>query len=186
MTTNTVVVCSWGGQLSGVPEVLTLARRLSGAWKTAVKWLVLGALPGDAAHIAGQYGVAAIDRADDPKLHPFQPDVYVEALAQYCAQQRPRALLFSQTDDTRLAAARLAGRLDCGVVMNVIDLEVGPEQQLRVTAPAYGGATHVVYELTAAPALLAVWTNAPASAPADWSARDPAVTGMPVDLGTIE
>lgn len=185
MTTGTVVVCTWGGQLGEVEEVLTLARKLSGPWKTNLEWLVLGALPEQAAAIAGRYGVAAIDRIEDAKLNTFQPDVYVEALTQYSGQHSPKALLFSQTYDARLLVPRLAGRLNSSVAMNAVDFEVGAEQQVRVTASAYGGDTRVVYELSGAPALVSVSANATVPAPLDGAGAAPAVNAVAVNLGQV-
>lgn len=186
MTTGTVVVCTWGGLLGEVEEVLTLARKLSGPWKTNLEWLVLGAMPERAVEIAGQYGVAGIDRIEDAKLSTVQADVYVEALAQYCAQHRPKALLFSQTFDARLVVPRLAGRLGCGVAMNTVDLEVDGDKQVRVTASAYGGDTRAVYELSGASAVLSVSANATVPAPVDGPPSNPAINRVSVDLGGIE
>ena len=149
--TSSVVVCTWGEGRDGVPseseEVLTLGRRVSASLKVDLNWLVLGPLPPRAEEIAGIYGVANLDRADDPKLGGFQPDPWVEALAQYCAEHPTKALLFGQTFDGRLIAPRLAGRLGIGVVMNGVDVEVAEDGRLQITASAYGGDTRVVYRL---------------------------------------
>jgi electron transfer flavoprotein alpha subunit len=99
----------------------------------ALRWLVLGPLPNDAAMVASRYGVAGIDHIADGKLERFQADVHVEALAQYCRARTPRLLLVSQTHDARLLAPRLAGRVGAGVVMNGIDLAMGEGARLSVT-----------------------------------------------------
>ena len=65
MTSSAVVVCSWGGQLGDTEEAFTMARKVSGPWQMDVHWLVLGALPDQAAAIAGKYGVASIDHIAD-------------------------------------------------------------------------------------------------------------------------
>ena len=117
------------------------------------------------------------------KLAGFQPDAYVEALAQYCSQHTPKALLFSQTFDARLVAPRLAGRLERGVVMNGVDLESDDAGHLRVTASAYGGDTRVVYEVTGAPSVVGVSTNTIVAEPLEGAARQrPAVRDVRVDL----
>ena len=43
----------------------------------------------------------------------------VEALAAYCAERSPRALLVHQTQDARVVAPRLAARLDKGPVQRI-------------------------------------------------------------------
>jgi electron transfer flavoprotein alpha subunit len=185
MTSNAVTVCTWGGQLGDVEEVFTLARKISAPWGVDLKWLVLGSLPEQAHGIAGRHGVAGIDHIADARLDNFQPDVHVEALAQYCAQSTPKALLFNQTYEVRLAAPRLAGRLGCAVAMNAMDLEVGSGGQLCVTASAYGGDTRVVYELIGAPVIAALSPNAVVPEPLDAASASPRLCEIRVDLSRV-
>ena len=182
MTSDAVTVCTWGGQLGDAEEAFTLARKVSGSWGVDLKWLVLGSLPEQAIGIAGRYGVAEIDHIADAALDKFQPDVHVEALAQYCAQSTPKAVLFNQTYEARLVAPRLAGRLGCAVAMNAMDLEVGGEGQLCVTASAYGGDTRVVYELIGAPVIAALSANAIVPEPLDGASASPTLCEIRVDL----
>ena len=186
MPSSAVVICTWGGQLGDAEEAFTLARKLSGPWKVDLNWLVLGSLPAQAPGIAGQYGVTGIDHIADAALNNFQPDVHVDALAQYCAQHAPKALLFNQTYEARLAAPRLAGRLGCAVAMNAMDLEVGGDGQLCVTASAYGGDTRAVYELTGAPAIAAISANAILPEALEGAGASPSVREIRVDLGLVE
>jgi electron transfer flavoprotein alpha subunit len=148
---NAIVVCTWERDREGVPtgtaEVLTLARKLSGAQGVELNWLILGPMPAGATALAGQHGVANIEWVDDGRLASFQPDACTEALAQYGAQQSPQALLLAQTFDARLIAPRVAARVGAGVVMNALDLSVDGGT-LNVTAAAYGGNTRAVYALT--------------------------------------
>jgi len=185
MTSNAVTVCTWGGQLGDAEEAFTLARKVSGAWGVDLNWLVLGSLPEQAHAIAARYGVAGIDHIAGTTLDNFQPDVYVEALAQYCVQSTPKAVLFNQTYQVRLAAPRLAGRLGCAVAMNAMALEVGNEGQLRVTASAYGGDTRVIYELIGAPAIAAISANAIVPEPLDGVSANPSLREIQVDLGHV-
>ena len=149
MTSDVLAVCTWDASVDGASseaeELLTLGRRASDALGTELRWLVLGPWSPELAEVAATYGVTGIDRAQSPELETFRADVYVEALAQYCARYSPSALLFSQTFDVRLVAPRLAGRLGCGVVMNGVDLDVDSGGRLRVIASAYGGDTRAVY-----------------------------------------
>ena len=185
MTSSPVVVCTWGGQLGDAAAACTLARKVGGAWGVELNWLVLGALPEQAIGIAAEYGVANIDHIVDAALNVFQPDVYVAALAQYCTQRAPKAVLFNQTYESRLVAPRLAGRLGCAVAMNAMDLEIGADGQLCVTASAYGGDTRVVYELTGAPAIAAMSPNAIVPEPLDGASGTPRVQEILVDLGRV-
>ena len=184
MSSSTVVACTWGGRQGDVEEAFTLARKLSGPWQADLRWLVLGTLPEGAAALAARYGVAGIDHITGAALETVQPDLYVAALAQYCAQHPPRALLFNQTYEARLLAPRLAGRLSCAIAMNAMDLEVGGDGQVCVTASAYGGDTRVVYELSGAPAIVAVSANAVVPEPPA-AAGDTSVRNIQVDLSGV-
>jgi electron transfer flavoprotein alpha subunit len=185
-----VVVCSWDrgrdGLPAGIEELLTLARTMATAEGAGLKWLVVGAMPERAVQVAGVYGVTAVQQIDDAKLGAFRPDAYVEALAQYCAEESPRAMLFNQTFDVRLVAPRLAARAAAGVVMNAVDVAAGGGK-LKVTASAYGGDTRVVYELVGSDAcIIGVTADALLAAPPAAGGSSPAVQTISVDLGKVE
>jgi electron transfer flavoprotein alpha subunit len=151
-----------------------------------LKWLVLGPMPDRAVQVAGAYGATVVQQIEDAKLGTFRPDPYVEALAQYCAKESPRALLFNQTFDARLLAPRLAARAAAGVVMNAVDVEID-RGTLKVTASAYGGDTRVVYELVGAKAcIIGVTADALLPAAPATGASSPTVQAIPVDLGKVE
>ncbi|MFT5444024.1 MAG: electron transfer flavoprotein alpha subunit [Myxococcota bacterium] len=153
MSSNEVVVCSWGEERGGLPagaeEILTLASGLAGQLGGSLVWLTLGPAAAGIADIAAQYGVAAIRTIDDPKLADVPADATVAALAQYCEQTSPKVVIFNQSAATRTIAPRLAGKLAGGVVMNATKVAAAGEI-LEVTAAAYGGDTRVVYELPGA------------------------------------
>ncbi len=191
MPSSPIVVCTWAGGESGLlglaEELLTLGRELAASAGADLVWLALGALPDGAAEIGARFGAARIDSVRDPKLDGFQPDVYVEALAQYCAAAAPRLVLLGQTFDARLVAPRLAGRLGAGVVMNGVSIEAAGGGRLRVTASAYGGDTRVVYELTGAACyVVAVSPNAVQPEARASGVSVPTVRDVRVELGGIE
>lgn len=191
MSSAAVVVCTWCGDRREVPdgtdEVLTLGRKASAALGGNLSWLILGAPPDGAAEFARRYGVTALDRIENAELEAFRPDPFVEALAQYCEQHAPKALLFGQTFDARLLAPRLAGRVGAGVVMNGVDLEIDPEGRIQVTASAYGGDTRVVYELAGdRSCIVAVMPNAVPPEPLEDAGPDPAMRDLSVDLAHVE
>ena len=180
-----VLLCSWGNTVEGgTEEALTLANKVSSAAGTELNWLVIGDMAGEAANLAGQYGVSNLDKLADAKLEAFGPDALVEALAQYCEQNKPETILFNQTIPSRLISARLAGRLGIPVVMNGFDVAASGAG-LSVTATAYGGDTHVVYELSGAQNVVSIVTTSivaePAAAATEVASRD-----VSVDLGSVE
>lgn len=181
----TVVLCTWGDALEGgTEEALTVARQHATAINTPLNWLVIGSAAGAAEVIAGQYGVDKLDRLSDPKLNGFGPDILVAALAQYCEQQSPTTMLFNQTFQAREIAPRLAGRLNVPVVMNAIALEAD-NGALKVSATAYGGDTHAVYQLKAEVAVISVVTTA-VVAEAAASPADVEVRTIAVDLSAVQ
>lgn len=186
---NSVVVCTWERGRAGVPagaeETLTLARKLAASAGLELNWLIAGPAPERALEIAGKYGVAHLDRIEDPKLADFQPDVCVEALAQYSKQQAPKLMLIPQTFNARLVAPRLAARAGAGVVMNALKLEV-EGGAVKVTTAAYGGDTRVVYEITGAESCVVgvLADMLLAEAPAG-DASAPAVRQVSVGLGAV-
>jgi electron transfer flavoprotein alpha subunit len=187
---NSVVVCTWEQGRAGVPagaeETLSLARPLAAAAGLELNWLVVGPAPERALEIAGNYGVVNLDRIEDAKLAGFQPDICVEALAQYSKQHAPKLMLIPQTFDARLVAPRLAAGAGAGVVMNALKVEV-EGGAVKVTASAYGGDTRVVYEVTAAASCVVgvladmLLAEAPAA-----GAAAPVVRQVPVTLAAVE
>ncbi len=189
MSSNAVVVCSWGEERGGLPagaeEVLTLASRLSASLGVDLNWLILGASASGIAAAAGRFGVAALEQIDDPKLAGIPSDAAVEALVQYCAQTSPRLLIFNQAAATRTIAPRLAGRLGGAVVMNATDL-TAQDAALKVTAAAYGGDTRVVYELAGeGTQVVSVSANAVTPESPD-AGSSPTTQTISVDLAAVE
>jgi electron transfer flavoprotein alpha subunit len=186
--TGPIVLCTWDRGRAGVPagaeEILTLGRKLAAAEGAELNWLVIGELPERVSEIAARHGVAAVERIADARLARFQPDLWVEALAQYCKGESPRLLLFNQSFDSRLVAPRLAGRIGAGVVMNAVGIE-SDDGELKITASAYGGDTRVVYDVSAAACVVGVTSDALLGQPAAASAS-PAVRDVPVDLSRVE
>ncbi len=192
MTSSAVVVCTWTARSARsdppaeVTELLALARKVSAGLSADLTWLVMGQAPEWTDAVAREYGVDGIDRIEDAKLAEFQPDAFVEALAQYCTEHTPKVLLFNQTFDARLVAPRLAGRLGSGVVINGLDVEAG-EGRLLVTASAYGGDTRAVYEMTGSePHIVTVMPNATQAEPVSEQGPTPISRAVRVDLSAVE
>ena len=181
----TVVLCTWGKALEGGDaEALTLAAKLCRETGAALNWVVVGPVVDEAAALAGDYGVGRLDVIDDPALAGFGPDALVCALAQYVEQTSPRTILFNQTAQARLIAPRLAGRLGIPVVMNGFDVK-SRNGGLLVTATAYGGDTHVDYELTGPVNVVSLITTSIQASPGE-TPTSPERKNIKVDLGKEE
>ncbi|MBW2629401.1 MAG: electron transfer flavoprotein subunit alpha/FixB family protein [Deltaproteobacteria bacterium] len=181
----TVALCTWGNALEGgTEEALTLALRLSGERGSALNWMVAGAVAEEAQALAGAYGVTSVDVLAGEGLEELGPDALVSALAGYCAQTSPKTILFNQTLEARLIAPRLAGRLGVPVVMNGFDVR-DSNDALHVTATAYGGDTHVVYELGDPVNVVSLITTSIVANPAE-TPTSPDVRTISVDLTGVE
>jgi electron transfer flavoprotein alpha subunit len=180
-----IVLCTWGNTVEGgTAEALTLAQQLSSSLGSDFNWVVIGPVAGEVSELAATYGVTHLDKISDSKLEQFGPDGLVEALAQYCAQTKPKTILFNQTVNARLIAPRLAGRLGVPVVTNAFDISAS-DNTLDVTATAFGGDTHCVYQLSSEVNVIGVVTTSIiAEAPAE--ASSPQIRDISVDLGTID
>ena len=191
MEAKSVVVCTWSGGQGELPvateEALTLGRRVASALGSRLRLLLLGPLPEAAMETAACFGADEVDQIEAAALEVFSPDVFVEALARYCRQESPSLVIFSQAADTRLVAPRLAGRLGAGVVMNGVDIALGPDGELEVTASAYGGDTRMVYALSGAPSyVVALAANALVPEPADGGPTRPACRSISAHLSAVE
>jgi electron transfer flavoprotein alpha subunit len=181
----TVVLCTWGDAIEGgTEEALTLASQYSVATGAELNWLLIGAVANSATELAAKYGVSHVDVISDDKLAGFGPDALVTALAQYCEQQSPTTIMFNQTIQARLIAPRLAGRLNAPVVMNAFSLTPA-DGKLEVSATAYGGDTHAVYQLSGNVNVVSVVTTSIVAnaAPAP---STPQTRQIDVDLGAVE
>lgn len=189
MSSNEVVVCTWGEERGGLPagaeEILTLASALAGQLGGSLAWLSLGPAAAGVSEIAAQYGVAAIRTIDDPKLADIPADAAVAAIAQYCEQTSPKVVIFNQSAATRTIAPRLAGRVGGGVVMNAIEVAASGET-LEVTAAAFGGDTRVIYELSGAGTQVVSVSANSITAASPNAGASPAAESVSVDLSGVD
>ena len=117
-------------------ELLTIARRLGEP--VAV---VCG--PADEATVdsLARHGATAVLVADSPDLedHPVVPKV--EVLAEAVRHTAPAAVLITSGVEGKEVAARLAVRLDAGIVTDAVDVTAGPDGPLVTQSVFAGGWT---------------------------------------------
>ncbi len=153
----TVVLFSWGDRIEGgAVEALSLAAEVAAALGVEARWVVTPALEQEAATAAAQHGVQKIDVI---AAAPGGTDERVSVIAGYCKAQAPQLMLFNQTVEGRVVAARVAGRLGLPVLANVVSL-APDDDALRAEASAYGGDTLAEYRLKAPRNVVSVVTTA--------------------------
>src|SRR5574337_728473 len=124
----------------GTLELLGAARRLADATQGKVKAAVFeGSGSGLGARLFA-YGADQVLRAAHPLLKEYQADAYVAALVQVASQAAPQVILLADDACGRDVAARLAYRLNGGVVTEVMGME-GDGPAVLFRRQMYGGRT---------------------------------------------
>lgn len=113
-----------GGLCRASGALLTLARRLG----TPVA-VLCGPPEGDAASL-GRYGASTVYAVAGTRRHPT--GVAVEALAVLARRLAPTAILIAAGREGQEVAARVAVRLDSGIITDAVDIRPGPDGPVAV------------------------------------------------------
>jgi electron transfer flavoprotein alpha subunit len=118
MSNVLVLVDHTGGKVrKTTAELLTIARRLGEP--VAV---FIGDNAADALPALGQYGATKVIALTDPELSQYLVAPKAEALAQVAAKIEPSAILISSNAEGKEIAARLAVKLDSGLITDAVDV----------------------------------------------------------------
>ncbi|MGZ0152441.1 electron transfer flavoprotein subunit alpha/FixB family protein [Kribbella sp. WER1] len=101
-------------------ELLTIARRLGEPVAVFIGEGVSDALPA-----LGQYGATKVIALSDPELSQYLVAPKAEALQQVAAKVEPSAILISSSAEGKEIAARLAVKLDSGLITDAVDVQAG-------------------------------------------------------------
>lgn len=138
-------------------ELLTLARTFG---EPGVVWLGPGAEA--AADRLAEYGARRVYHGAHPDLAAYAVAPQAEALASVASTAQPAAVLVAATPEGREVAARLAVRLDSGVLTDVIGLT----PDLLAEQSVFGGSVVVRSRVSRGTPVIAVRPNAVAAEPA--------------------
>ncbi|HZC69760.1 MAG TPA: electron transfer flavoprotein subunit alpha/FixB family protein [Jatrophihabitans sp.] len=150
-------------------ELLTAARQLGEA--AAV---VVGA-PGTAAQLKDQlaeYGAAKVYVAEGEDLAGYLVAPKAEALAAVAAQATPAAVLVSSSADNKEIAARLALKLESGLIYDA----VGVDGAGNVTQQIFGASITTTSKISKGTPIVTVRPNSFAPEPASGAAEEVAVS----------
>ncbi|MGW1712295.1 electron transfer flavoprotein subunit alpha/FixB family protein [Streptomyces sp. NPDC002156] len=141
-------------------ELLTLARRLG-----EPSAVFLGPGADTATETLGRFGARKIYVVDAPEVDEYLVTPVVDALTQIAERTDPAAILLPSGPDGKEAAARIALRLDSGLITDAVDVTAGPEGP--VTEQSAFAATHqVTAHVTRGVPVITVKPNATAPEPA--------------------
>jgi electron transfer flavoprotein alpha subunit len=154
-------------------ELLTLARRLG---EPAAVFVGTGSE--GAVETLGRFGAQKVYVVDAPEAAEYLVTPSVDALAQIAGTANPAAILVASSFDGKEIAARVAVRLESGLITDAVDVEAGaegPVTEQSVFAATYQVKAHV----TKGTPIITVKPNAatPEEAPAT-----PAVEAVSVDF----
>jgi electron transfer flavoprotein alpha subunit len=154
-------------------ELLTLARRLG---EPAAVFVGTGSE--GAVETLGRFGAQKVYVVDAPEAAEYLVTPSVDALAQIAGTANPGAILVASSFDGKEIAARVAVRLESGLITDAVDVEAGaegPVTEQSVFAATYQVKAHV----TKGTPIITVKPNAatPVEAPAT-----PAVEAVSVDF----
>ncbi|GAA1622043.1 electron transfer flavoprotein subunit alpha/FixB family protein [Kribbella alba] len=121
MSNVLVLVDHAGGKVrKTTAELLTIARRLGEPVAVYIGDGVQDALPA-----LGQYGATKVIALTNPDLTQFLVAPKAEALQQVAAKLEPTAILISSNAEGKEIAARLAVKLDSGLITDAVDVQAG-------------------------------------------------------------
>ncbi|GAB3833636.1 electron transfer flavoprotein subunit alpha/FixB family protein [Kribbella italica] len=133
MSNVLVLVDHTGGTVrKTTAELLTIARRLGEPVAVYIGEGVQDALPA-----LGQYGATKVIALTDPELTQYLVAPKAEALQQVAAKLEPAAILISSSAEGKEIAARLAVKLDSGLITDAVDVQEGPVTTQSVFAGNY-------------------------------------------------
>ena len=133
MSNVLVLVDHTGGKVrKTTAELLTIARRLGEPVAVFIGDGVQDALPA-----LGQYGATKVIALTNPELSQYLVAPKAEALQQVAAKIEPSAILISSNAEGKEIAARLAVKLESGLITDAVDVQAGPVTTQSVFAGNY-------------------------------------------------
>ncbi|MEV6895557.1 electron transfer flavoprotein subunit alpha/FixB family protein [Kribbella sp. NPDC051137] len=135
-------------------ELLTIARRLGEPVAVFIGSEAQAALPA-----LGQYGATKVIALSDPELSQYLVAPKAEALQQIAAKVEPSAILISSNAEGKEIAARLAVKLDSGLITDAVDVQAGDGDPVT-TQSVFAGNFTVRAKVTHGTPIITVKPNA--------------------------
>src|SRR5207247_10039874 len=129
-------------------ELMAKARELGDVYAVA-----LGSGAKAAAATLGKHGANVVHVSEDPAFDDYIAEPATDAVASLVEQQKPDAVLFGFTPDSREVAGRLAARLGVGLIANGGDL-AAQDGSFVAKVPYFGGSKVASMKANAKPAIV--------------------------------
>ena len=156
MSNVLVLVDHTGGTVrKTTAELLTIARRLGEPVAVYIGDGVQDALPA-----LGQYGATKVIALTNPDLAQYLVAPKAEALQQVAAKIEPSAILISSNAEGKEIAARLAVKLDSGLITDAVDVQADDNSSPVTTQSVFAGNFTVQAKVTHGTPIITVKPNA--------------------------
>ena len=139
-------------------ELVTVANAMARELGGAMEACVLGNGVAACADSLAQTGVTQVYCADSPALQHFAPEVFAATLADVIRQAAPAAILFGATGWGKELGARVAAKLDLGVVADCVAFQV-EGGTLVFQRPIYAGKAIATVRAKALPVIASMRPN---------------------------
>ena len=147
-------------------ELLTLARRLG-----EPSAVFLGPGADVAAETLGRYGAHKVYVVDAPEVGELLVTPAVDALTQIAESTAPAAILLPSGPDAKETAARVALRLESGLITDAVDITAGEDGRPVTEQSAFAATHQVTAHITRGIPVITVKPNATAPEPAPVTAQ---------------
>jgi electron transfer flavoprotein alpha subunit len=131
-------------------ELMSRARELGDVYAVA-----LGTGAKNAATTLGKHGAKAVHVNEDQAFDDYIAEPATDAIAALYEKEKPDAILFGFTQDSREVAGRLAARLGTGLISNASDLET-QDGGFVAKVPYFGGAKVASMKANGKPAIVLI------------------------------
>ena len=139
-------------------EAVSEGRRLADSMNTDLTALVIGSGIENISGELEKYGADTILAADDSALAEYNTDAYTNVSANIIESKDPALIILGASIHGKDLAARLAARLDAGLVMECINIKQDGDN-LVFTSPMYGGKILADIEIKGTPKIAAIRPN---------------------------
>ena len=145
-------------------ELLTIARRIGEPVAVYIGDDVQGALPA-----LGRYGATKVIALSNPELTQYLVAPKAEALHQVAQKVEPAAVLISSSLEGKEIAARLAVKLESGLITDAVDVQPGDSGGPVTTQSVFAGNFSVQASVTKGTPIITVKPNSAAPEAAETS-----------------
>jgi len=137
-------------------EMLGKGRELADMLQAELIAIMIGHKVQEKATELAKYGADKVYVVDSPSFARFQPDVYIGALYDLTANQKPDIILVGSTKNGKPLAARLATRFETGCVPDCSRLSIDDRGRLVGERITYGGNAFAKVTFTTKPQVATV------------------------------